>query len=947
MLRTPLAFGLAFSLLTTAVHAAPPKPAPAAAAASDQVPPIVYKQRTLANGMKVFSSLDRTTPNVTVQVWYGVGSKDDPVGRSGFAHLFEHMMFKATRDFPAESIDRFTEDVGGMNNASTFDDFTNYYEVVPANHLQRLIWVESERLGSLVVDEANFKSERDVVKEELRQRVLANPYGRLFALYLPKATYQVHPYKRPGIGSIEELDAATLDDVRAFHNAYYRPDNAALIVVGNFDETELNAWIDRYLAPLKNPGAPLKRVTAVEPPRTAAGVYTGYGPNVPLPAVALTWLGPKAADPDAPALKMLDAILSSGKSSRLYDSLVYEKQISAQIFSNADLPEQPGMFAVGSIMASGHGVEEGEQALLAEVKRLRDAPPTAAELSEAKNELVAGKLRERETIDGRAFALGYALRTEGDAAQANRELSDLQAVTAADVQRVARKYLADDRRMTIRYLPESDRPKGEIARDEAPPKVASVTYDGPVSALAPEGQRVAPPPLGQPVSPVLPRPVEKTLANGLRVIVAKSSDLPLVTADLTVKAGAWADPADLSGTAGMTADMLTEGAGTRSAQDIAQATEALGATLESGGGQESASVTLNVMPGKLSQAMAIMADVARNPTFAKEELERQRSQSLDGLSVSYQQPGSLAGFATSPVLFAGTPFGHVAGGTPGSIARIQTADLSKVHQAYYRPDNAVLVLTGDITPEEGFALAETAFGDWKKPPTPTPVQPEITPRAAPRAVAIDLPGTGQAAVTVAKVAIPRKDPAYYPGIVANTVLGGGYSARLNEEIRVKRGLSYGAGSALTPRRSTGLFRASAQTKNESAAQVLDLINAELKRLAAEPAGAEELKARKSTLVGAYGRELATTQGLADVLGNLALYGVPLSEVNAYTGKVEAVTAAEVQAFARDKLDPAGVSIIVAGDAKAFVDELKKRAPNLEVIPAAELDLDQPSLRKTR
>jgi zinc protease len=950
MLRTPLAFGLALSLLATASHAAPgrrPGPPPTAPARTDQVPPIVYKERTLANGLKVFTSLDRTTPNVTVQVWYGVGSKDDPVGRSGFAHLFEHMMFKATRDFPAESMDRFTEDVGGMNNASTYDDFTNYYEVIPANHLERLIWVEGERMGSLVVDQANFKSERDVVKEELRQRVLANPYGRLFSLYLPQASYKVHPYKRPGIGSIEELDAATIDDVRAFHNAYYRPQNAALIVVGNFDEAQLAAWVDKYLGPLKNPAAPLQRVTAVEPARTGPGVFTGYGPNVPLPAVAVTWLGPKAADPDAPALKVLDAILSSGKSSRLYDSLVYDQQISAQIFSNADLPQQPGMFAVGSIMASGHTVDEGEKALLAQVKRLRDAPPSAAELSEAKNELVAGKLRERETIDGRAFAIGYALRTEGDPAQANTEISDLQKVSAADIQRVAAKYLADNRRMTIRYLAESDRPKGAPAPEETAPKVASVKYDGPVSELVPEAQRAAPPPLGTPVSPVLPRPAEKTLANGLRVIVAKSSDLPLVTADLTIKAGAWADPDGLAGTAGMTAGMLTEGTKTRSAPQIAQATEALGATLESGGGQESSSVTLNVMPGKLPQAMAIMADVARNPAFAKEELERQRAQSLDGLSVSYQQPGSLAAFAASPVLFAGTPFGHVAGGTPTSLARIQTPDLAKVHQAYYRPDNAVLVLTGDITPEQGFALAEKAFGDWKKPATATPPQPVIMPKAAPRAIVIDLPGTGQAAVTLAKAAIARDAVDYYPGIVANTVLGGGYSARLNEEIRIKRGLSYGAGSALTARRSTGVFRASAQTKNESAPQVLDLINAELARLAAEPAGAEELKARKSTLVGAYGRELATTEGLADTLGNLALYGVPLSEMNAYTGKVEAVTADQVQAFAKAHLDPAQVSIIVAGDAKAFADELKKRQPLVDIIPAAELDLDRPSLRKAK
>ena len=949
MLRAAV-IGLIFALAAGQAEAAPARghahhKAPPAATKTDQVPPIPFTHRTLGNGLQVYASLDRTTPNVTVQVWYGVGSKDDPAGRSGFAHLFEHMMFKATRDFPAESIDRFTEDVGGMNNASTADDFTNYYEVVPANHLERLIWVESERLGSLVVDEANFKSERDVVKEELRQRVLAAPYGRLFSLYLPQATYATHPYHRPGIGSIEELDASTLDDVRAFHNAYYRPDNAALVVVGNFDPKALDAWIDKYLGPLTNPAQPLTRVTAVEPARTGSGDFTGYGPNVPLPAVAITWLGARASDPDAPALKVLDAVLSGGKSSRLYDTLVYHQQVSAQVFSNADLPQQPGMFMVGSIAAGGHTLDQNEKALMAEVARLRDAPPTPAELAKAKTGLVAGKLRERETIEGRGYALGYALRTSGDAEQANRELGDLQAVTAADVQRVARKYLADDRRMTIRYLPESARPKGETAKVETPPAVASVKYAGPVSELAPEGQRMALPPLGKPVTPQLPKPVERILANGLRVIVARSSDLPLVTVNLTVKVGAWADPAGLAGAADMTAGMLTEGAKDRGAQAIASATEALGANLDSTGGQESSAVSLNVMPGKLSQAMAIMADIARNPAFAKEELERQRAQSLDGLSVAYQEPGQLAGFAASPVVFAGTPFGHTPGGTPASIAKLAPSDLAKIHARYYRPDNAILVMTGDITPAQGFALAQKAFGDWKKPATPTPTAPAIAPGSRPRAVAIDLPGTGQAAVVVLKTAIPRSDPAYYQGVVANTVLGGGYSARLNAEIRVKRGLSYGAGSALTARRTTGLFRASAQTKNESAPQVLDLVRAEMTRLGAEPVAADELAARKSSLVGEFGRGLATTDGLASVLGNLALYGVPLSELNAYTGKVEAVTPAEVQAFARAKLDPAQASVIIAGDGKAFLDALKTRLPDLEVVPAKDLDLDQPSLRK--
>ena len=918
--------------------------APLSVQAAD-IPPIEYRERVLDNGLRVLSGVDATTPNVTVQVWYGVGSKDDPQGRSGFAHLFEHMMFKTTRNMPSETMDRMTEDVGGFNNASTYDDFTNYYEVIPANHLERLLWAEAERMGSLVVDAEIFDSERDVVKEELRQRILAAPYGRLFGLMIPQASYQEHPYKRPGIGSIAELDAATINDVRAFHRDYYRPDNAMLIVIGNFDESELDAWVDKYFAPLEAPDAPLKRVTAGEPPRTGSGVYDGYGPNVPLPAVVLTWLGAEAASADAPALQVLDTILSGGKSSRLYNALVYEQQIAVEAFSQADLPQQPGLFAVGAILASSQTVEAGEAALLAEVARLRDTPPTEAELEEARNEVIAGALRERETVDGRAFALGYAWVTQGDPARANTELADLAAVTAADVQRVAQTYLPEDRRMTIRYRPESERPAGETSAEPAPPPAQAVVFDGEIVTLAPEAERQAPPPVADPVDPVLPQPSETTLDNGLRVIVARSSDLPLVSAALIVRAGAWADPKGLAGAMSMTAGMLTEGTESRTAPEIAQQVEALGATLSSAAGAESSSVGLTVMSDKVAPAFAILADVARNPAFAAEELERQTAQALDGLSVAYGDPGQLAAMTASPLIFAGTPFGHAADGTPASLPRLTPETLRRLHGTYFRPDNAILVLTGDVTPEAGFALAREAFGDWDAPTAPLPTQPEVSPTAAGQMLVIDLPGAGQAAVRLAKPTISRSDDAYYPAIVTNSVLGGGYSARLNQEIRIKRGLSYGAGSSLAARRAVGAFQAQAQTKNESAPEVVDLIAAEMTKLAAEPVSADELKARKSVLIGGFGRALGTAGGLGGVLGDLAVQDVPLEEIGAYTAKVEAVSADQVNAFAAGYLSPADAAVVVAGDAKLFEAGLRERAPDLRIVAAEDLDLDSETLTK--
>ncbi|HEY3055353.1 MAG TPA: pitrilysin family protein [Thermoanaerobaculia bacterium] len=424
--------------------------AASAFAAGLTIPPIQYRHRTLANGIDVYSAEDHSTPTVSIQVWYRVGSKNDPEHRSGFAHLFEHMMFKSTAHMKAEMMDRLTEDVGGFNNATTFDDATPYYEVVPSNYLETLLWAEADRMGSLNVDEANFKSERDVVKEEFRYRILAPPYGR-FYYAITKDSFTKHPYRRPGIGSIEDLDASTLDDVRRFHDTYYRPDNADLIVVGDFDAAQLDAWIDKYFGPIEKPSKPIPRVETKEPRRGAMKRVVEHGPNVPLPAVAITWLAPAASSPDSYALTVAAAILGKGESSRLYQSLVYKKQVAQEIEADADLKEDLGLFGVLAIMATGHDSKEGEKELRAQLKSLAEKPVTTAELTKAKNLLLTDALKERETNNGKAFAIGQAIVLTRNAEEVNRGLEKLQDVTAADVQRVMRKYVQDAKSVVIAY----------------------------------------------------------------------------------------------------------------------------------------------------------------------------------------------------------------------------------------------------------------------------------------------------------------------------------------------------------------------------------------------------------------------------------------------------------------------------------------------------------------
>jgi zinc protease len=421
-----------------------------------------YKERTLSNGMKVYSIEDHSSPTVAIQVWYHVGSKDDPEGRSGFAHLFEHIMFKSTKNMKSEMLDRLTEDVGGYNNAFTADDVTVYFEVVPSNYLETLLWAESDRLAALNVDEANFKSERDVVKEEFRQNYVAPPYGKL-NLLVEQKSFTTHPYKRPGIGNIEELNAATVEDVRAFHANYYRPDNVTLVVAGDFDQKQFDAWVDKYMGRIPKPDKPMPRVSVKEPPRTSERRFVDYGEHAPLPAVAITYLAPPQANDDTFALRVAEAILGAGESSRLYHALVYEQQLAQGVEADVDLREDMSLFKLTAMLASNKKPEEAERAMLAELKRMQEVEVAAPELEKAKNQIVTSRLLARETNNGKALAIGEAAVLLGDAARVNTDIERIQAVTAADVQRVMKKYFSDTNRVVIHFLPEAERHKGDKA----------------------------------------------------------------------------------------------------------------------------------------------------------------------------------------------------------------------------------------------------------------------------------------------------------------------------------------------------------------------------------------------------------------------------------------------------------------------------------------------------
>jgi zinc protease len=441
-------------------------PALAADALKVTPPKLEVREHKLANGLDLLMYEDHSVPAATVELWYHVGSKDEKRGRTGFAHLFEHLMFQGSAHVGPEEHKNFIASIGGRYNATTDFDRTLYFQSFPSNYLERVLWMEADRMSSLNVSEENFKSERDVVEEERRLRVDNPPFGRLFEVVLDR-TFTTHPYKVEPIGSIADLDAATLQDVRDFHSLYYVPNNATVVVSGDFNPEQVIRWTEQYFGPIPK-GRPIPRDIAKEPAQKAERRAVDYHPNTPLPAVVITCHIPQAGNPDTYALQVASNILSAGESSRLYKRMIYEKQMAVAAGGDAILLEDPGVFFFYAILQGGQKPEDGEKELLAEAQRLRDEPVSEEELVKAKNQIISSLVFGRQTDQDKADAIGYAKVILNDESYVNRQLAEFQKVTAADVQRVARAYFSPENRTVVYMLPEAMRPKaGSQARPGA------------------------------------------------------------------------------------------------------------------------------------------------------------------------------------------------------------------------------------------------------------------------------------------------------------------------------------------------------------------------------------------------------------------------------------------------------------------------------------------------
>jgi zinc protease len=889
-------------------------------------PQIKYERYKLNNGLEVLLHEDHKLPIVAVDIWYHVGPVKERAGRTGFAHLFEHMMFEGSKHVSGKDFDKYIEGAGATDyNGTTWFDRTNYFETVPSNQLELVLWLESDRMGFLLdgLDRTKLTNQRDVVRNERRQSVEGRPYGIVDEEAIHQLFPSSHPYYADVIGSHADVEAARLADVREFFTQYYAPNNATISIAGDYDPATIKGLLEKYFAPL--PSAPVVEVNPVETPKIRAERRVIVHDTVQLPKVILAWLSPPAfafgnADADLAA-----RILGDGKASRMYRELVYKQQIAQSVDCGQDSQALASMLQCQLIAKPNVTPEKLEAEAERIIGTFTKDGPSAEEVEWARNKvetrLISG-LERLGGFGGVADQLNYYNQYTGDPGYLAKDLARYDAVTQESVEKIAQSTLAQDQRVVVYGVPGKKELK-DVSRspDDTDANVKITPPHTPEFEASQAWRSTAPKP-GPDRALVLPKPSVFTLPNGLAVYLMERHELPIVSAQLVTLAGDAANPVEQPGLAGLTAALLTEGTAKRSADEIATEAAMLGTEYRSRSDADSAQLALTVLTRNIGRGLSLMGDSAQHASFAKADLERVRADRLTALLQEEDDPVQLALRAGALSLFGSTnPYGYRALGTATSLHAMTREQVAEFHASHYGPGNSLLQLTGDVTPADARKLAEDAFGSWttKVAPSTPPPAPSVPER---KIVLVDKPGSPQTALLAFGVGMRRNSPDYPAVTVMNAMLGGLFSSRINRNLREEKGYTYGAFSFYWFYRSTGPFIAGSQVRQDVTAPAAKELFKELDGIHTTPLTDEELRLAKNATVRSLPGNFESARAVNGELANLWLFGLPLDYYTNLPAQIQAVTSADAQAAAAKYVHPDNLLLIAVGDKAKIETGLK-------------------------
>jgi zinc protease len=909
-MRTAL-FAALSSLLLAPVVAAPAAPAAQAARPPQPAPlpdiDIPYQKYVLPNGLTLVVHEDHKAPIVAVDVWYHVGSKDERPGRTGFAHLFEHLMFNGSENHNDEFMRPLLAAGATALNGNTWLDRTTYFENVPANALDLALWLESDRMGHLLgaIDQKKLDEQRGVVQNEKRQRE-NQPYGKVDNLVATNTYPTGHPYSWTTIGSMEDLNAASLADVKEWFKTWYGAANAVLVVAGDVRPEDIKAKVERYFGDI--PPGPVLSHARSWVAKMSGEKRAVLQDRVPQGRIYKVWNIPGYNTRDFTLLQLVSDILAQGKNSRLYERLVYTDQVATGV--GAEI----GPFEIGSQLEITATVKPGgdprvvEQALDEEIARLLATGPTREELERTRTVDYAAFVRAVERIDGaggKAAILGESQLYGGSPDFYKQSLRWMRAATVADVQNAARAWLAD----------------GVFVLNVEPfPEYHPVASDADRGKL---------PSVGSPPALALPPLQRTTLSNGLKVVLAERHNVPVVHFNLLVDAGHAADSLAKAGTANLTLAMLSEGTTTRDALQISARAEALGAHIGAASTLDTSGIFLNAITSRLPESLDLFSDVLLNPTFPDEELARLKTQTLASIQQQKSQPRGIASRLFPRLLYGeghaySNPFSGI--GTEENVRAMTTAELRAFYQRWVRPDNATLLIVGDATLARIQPLLEQRLARWKSPGDPLPVKrlDTIPPQPKPRVFLVNRTGSEQSLVMAVALAPPRSAPDNVALETVNTILGGSFISRINMNLREDKHWSYGAGSALINAKGQRVFQAAALVQTDKTAESMSEMRKELRDLldARQPTD-KEIRFAKDTLVRALPGQNETSSQVAGSYADILTYGLPDSYLNDFVGEVEALTPLQVQAAGAELVHPEALTWIVVGDLSTIEANVRK------------------------
>jgi zinc protease len=941
MPSTPRPFRARALALALAAACALPVAAPAKAPATKV--DIAYEQFTLPNGLRVIVHTDRKAPIVAVNIWYHVGSKDEPQGRSGFAHLFEHLMFQNSENHKGEYFAPFKQVGVTDQNGTTNQDRTNYFQNVPTTALDTALWMESDRMGHLLgaIGQAELDEQRGVVQNEKRQGE-NQPYGRSWT-FLQNALYpKGHPYHHTVIGSMNDLNAASLDDVKGWFRSWYGPNNAVLVLAGDIDLATAKEKAAKFFGDIPA-SASLPPKPAMIAARTAT-TRADLTDDVPQVRIVRVWNVPEYKSDESELLQLFAQVLGGSRTSRLDRRLTYGDKTVDGISASMDASELGGTFDISAMVKKDVDPAVVEKAADEELQRLLREGPTAEELEQAKTVFRAGFVRGIERIGGfggKADALAECAVYTGDPGCFRGQLARLDAATPAQVRDTARKWLSrGDHVMTVRPGPVTEiteQPSAPVGPTVIPPADKKFTT---LPGTVDRSQGV---PITQTFPDlVFPKLQRATLSNGTKLILAERHDVPVVQMSMEFPGGYASDVGRRSGTASFTMGMLDEGAGDYDALALGAKMESLGAAISAGAGLDSSEVTLSALKDKLDESMALYADVVRRPKLDQADMERVRAVWLAGIRQEKKSPGGMVQRVTAPLLYGqGHPYAipFSGNGYEADIAALSRDDLVAWRDAYLRPDTATVMVVGDTTLAEIQPLLEKHFGDWKAPATKPAAAAALPPVATPKAsrvFLIDQPGALQANIVLAQLAPPATDPATIDFDIANAVFGGDFTSRLNMNLREDKHWSYGARSGATSSIGPRLWTASAPVQIDKTVESIQEMRREIDEYTSgkRPANAEEVARIQAITVRSLPGSYETGRSVLATIAAINRYGRPDDYVQLRKKKIEAMTPATVQQ-AVSAFDPKQMTWIIVGDLSKI--EAGVRGLNLGEVTVVDAD----------